>query len=94
MKNQKVNKQKDQNPKENKVEFKIKTYLAEHIGVEIDDIGNEDNLANDLHMTPSDITDFIESLRVNFPETGELKIENFEKVIDIIEEVKSKQDVE
>ena len=39
-----------------------KKVLAEQLGLEPDDIQNDDSMADDLHMRPSDITDFIQKL--------------------------------
>lgn len=64
---------------------KIKKILAEHIGVEPDDIDDEDSLVHDLHMSPVDLSDFAEILqqkgfRVMADDMAE--IETFEDLVD------------
>lgn len=44
---------------------KIRKLLAEHIGVEPEDIDDEDSLIHDLHMSPTDLSDFVETLQKN-----------------------------
>ena len=43
-------------------EKSVKSLLAEQIGVELEDIKDDDSLLEDLHMSPSDITDFVHKL--------------------------------
>jgi len=42
---------------------KIKKLLAEAIGVEPEDIKNEDSLIHELHMSPADLAEFSEILQ-------------------------------
>lgn len=37
---------------------KVKEFLAEQIGVEPEDLNDEDSFVEDLHMTNADLTDF------------------------------------
>lgn len=64
---------------------KLKTILAAQIGVEPEDIENDDSFAQDLHMTPSDLTDFIHSLEKEGFETSSVRLEDLETVNDLIE---------
>jgi len=64
---------------------KIKNVLAQQIGAEVDDIENEAFLDEDLHMTPADITDFIEKLSEKGFDVSALDLENLETVEDVVE---------
>lgn len=64
---------------------KIKTLLAAHIGVESDDISQEDFLAEDLHMTPTDLTDFAQVLESAGFNTTKLDFRELETIGDLIE---------
>ena len=55
------------NPTQNEIEIEkkreyIKKLLSEHLGVEEDDIHLDDSFSEDLHMSSSDLTDFINTL--------------------------------
>ncbi len=50
------------NPKNNPAEI-IKNLLAELIGVDSEDIKDEDYLDEDLHMGPTEIADFLGKLQ-------------------------------
>ena len=53
-------------PKDNSVEKtkldEVKETLAQHLGIEPDDISYDDSLSEDSHMRATDITDFLEAL--------------------------------
>jgi acyl carrier protein len=63
----------------------IKKTLAEHLGVEIDDINEEDNLKEDLHMNPVDLTDFSQKLSSAGLEVEDLDFVEIETVLDLFE---------
>jgi acyl carrier protein len=41
---------------------KIKNLLTNYLGVEPEDVSDDDSFVNDLHMSPSDVGDFLQSL--------------------------------
>lgn len=63
----------------------VKEVLATQIGVEPDDINNEDLLYEDLHMSPTDVSDFINELGKKGLETKDIEITDVESVEDILE---------
>lgn len=65
----------------------IKKLLAEHIGVEPDDINDDDSFIEDLHMNPSELTDFSEKLRQAGFEISGVDFTNLTKVEDLAEEL-------
>ena len=71
--------QKDINP--------VKKHLAEYLGVEIEDIDDEDSLTQDLHMRPSDLTDFLETLKTNNIDTNTVDLTEIETVGELIDAV-------
>ncbi len=66
---------------------KIKNLLAEQLGLELEDISNDDTLNSDLHMRPSDLSDFTSTLESNGLDTSKLdftQVETVEELIDAI----------
>ncbi len=59
--------------------------LANHIGVEKDDINEEDHLIHDLHMNPSDISDLLELLEEKGINTSKIDLSEIKSVADLIE---------
>lgn len=59
--------------------------LADHLGVEPEDIKDEDTLATDLHMRASDLTDFIETLQEVNSDAGNIDLAAMETVGDLID---------
>lgn len=66
---------------------KIKNMLADFLGVEADDIKDEYFLASDLHMTPSDLTDFVETLKTEGIDTANLDLTQIETFEDLVEKL-------
>ena len=64
---------------------KIKELLASQIGVESDDIDEEDFFTEDLHMTPTDLTDFTNVLEKEGFNTAKVDFTEIETVGDLIE---------
>lgn len=62
---------------------RIKKLLAEYLGLEIEDISDDDSLSSDLHMRPSDISDFLTILEENNIDTSKLDL----SVIDTLEDL-------
>lgn len=63
----------------------VKELLAQHLGVEPEDINDEDSLADDLHMSAPELVDFMESLREEGINTSSLDLPNLETVGDLVE---------
>jgi acyl carrier protein len=41
----------------------IKKHVAEYLGISTEDITGDDDLKEDLHMNPAEISDFMQSLK-------------------------------
>lgn len=67
--------------------------LAEHIGVEADDINLDDFLDEDLHLNVAEISDFLQKLSEEGMEIEESKLENIDTVSDLIDEILSQHEV-
>lgn len=63
----------------------VKKTLAEHLGLEVDDIKDEDSLSNDLHMGPTDLSALIEKLESERVDTTTISLTEIETVNDLIE---------
>ncbi|KKQ43081.1 MAG: hypothetical protein US60_C0008G0048 [Microgenomates group bacterium GW2011_GWC1_37_8] len=67
----------------------IKSVLAKHLGIETQDINLDDSLVDELHMKPSDLTDFLESLEIQGVDTSKIdftQIDTVEELIDALTE--------
>jgi len=72
---------------------KIIELLASQIGVEPEDIENDDFLGEDLHMTPTDMADFAQLLtRAGFI-TDNLELTELESVGDLIDALSSHEEL-
>ncbi len=71
-------------PELNKTRQKVRQLLANHLGVDLEDIEDESILGEDLHMTALDLTDFIEILKSDF-DTSKLDLEEMETFGDLID---------
>lgn len=65
----------------------IKEKLANYLGVEPDDINDDDSLTTDLHMKPSDLTDFAETLDGMGIETANLDFTEIDSFSDLLEQL-------
>ena len=63
----------------------LKKLIAEHIGVEPEDIKSEDFFFEDLHMSPADLSDFMESLAKSRIDATKIDLETIETVGDLEE---------
>lgn len=63
----------------------IKEVLAEQIGVEPEDIHDEDSFKDDLHMSPVDLTDFINALQDKGIDTSKIDLVQISTVENLIE---------
>ena len=78
-------------PEKEITEVKIKQLLAEHIGVDVDDINEDDSLYEDLHMTASDLSEFVELLNTQGHDTSLIQLEEIDTVSDLIESISSEE---
>lgn len=67
------------------VEQKVKDILSEQLGIEPEDIGNDDSFSDHLHMRPSDISDFFSRLEESSIEIKNIDVEEIQTVGDLIE---------
>lgn len=74
-----------------KPEKEVRNILAEYIGVDPEDINLEDSLADDLHMSASDITDFVQTLESKGFDISSLDLATFETFEDLVEALGSKE---
>lgn len=63
----------------------IKRLLAERLGVEPDDIKDDDSFKEELHMNPIILTDFVQKLTENGYETESLDFSEIDNLIDLYE---------
>ena len=68
---------------------KIKELLADYIGVGTIDINDTDLLFDDLHMSPTDVTDFIMSLEAEGYDVSKLNLGEIRSVEDLVENLNS-----
>ena len=64
---------------------KIKSALANYLGLEPEDISDDDSLTADLHMKPTDLTDFAESLENINIDTSKLDFTEIDTFSDLLE---------
>ncbi len=69
------------------------TSLADFLGVTTEDITIDDSLTDDLHISPSDRSDYLESLGGKGLSTQDLKIENIDTVGELIDELTLETDL-
>lgn len=73
------------NKEEEKIKKQIKRILAQFIGVDTDDINDDDSLKIDLHMNPVDLTDFNQKLIEAGFDTEALEFSEIETLNDLCE---------
>lgn len=76
-----------------KIVSTVKSILAEHIGVEPEDIEDDDSFVEDFHMNPTDLTDFIAKLEEAGIEVTEPDFTDSETIGEFIENLTSKPEV-
>ena len=79
---------------EEKTKEKIIQLLSEQLGVEPEDISEEDSLSDDLHMGPASLADFAKSLEAEHPEVSGIDLTEVETVGDLIQEIHLEKDLE
>lgn len=68
-----------------KAKDKIRLELADHLGIEPEDILDDSLLTEDLHMKASDLTDFVEILGNSGFDTGKIDLTEIETFLDLVE---------
>ena len=71
----------------------IKEILSKQLGVEHSDIQEEDLFIEDLHMRPTDLADFTESLSDRGFETKDLDFEEISSVEELVDYFSSNEEV-
>jgi acyl carrier protein len=74
---------------ENPTLEQVKTCLADHIGLDIEDISEDDTFMNDLHMRPTEFADFLEDLTEKGFDTSDLDLTSITTVGELIESLSS-----
>ena len=77
----------DKNHNTDKTRHLIKELLAEHIGVDANDIDEEDSFYEDLHMGPADLTDFIQTLSQSGIDIESIDLTKLESLGDLLESI-------
>jgi acyl carrier protein len=72
---------------------KVIKLLAENLGVEAEDISQDDSFSQDLHMSPDKVADFVENLTSAGFETSKLNLEEIETVGEFIESLSSHEEI-
>ncbi len=67
----------------------VKKLLAEHVGLEVSDITEDDSFLEDLHMKPTEFADFLEELATQGLDTETLDLSSIQTVGDLIESLSS-----
>lgn len=75
------------NKEEQELKEKIKRKLADYLGIETVDIEDDFSLTEDLHMKPTDLTDFIQILSEMGINTDALDFTEIDTFSDLIEEI-------
>jgi acyl carrier protein len=81
------------NDTEQKIKDLVIEKLADHIGVEKEDINLDDSFIDDLHLNTAEITDFLQKLSENEIEIDESEFDSIETVSDLIEYILSQPGV-
>lgn len=68
-----------------KTKQKVKRELADFLGVDLEDIEDDTVLADDLHMDPSQLTDFMEILAKAGYDTDSVDLTEVESLNDLVE---------
>ncbi|MCS7092492.1 MAG: phosphopantetheine-binding protein [Patescibacteria group bacterium] len=76
------------------VESKVKKSLASYLGIEVEDISLDDTLRDDLHMLPTDLTDFLEQLSEGGLPIDQLDIMQIKTVGELVDFLKSEEYLE
>lgn len=67
------------------IKEKVIKILAEHLGIEPEDINDDDSFSHDLHMRASDLSDLMENLHTLNIETDNIDLTEIETVNELID---------
>jgi len=67
----------------------VKTCLADHAGINVEDINDDDTFMEDLHMIPTEFSDFLEELADKGLQTEDLDLSSITTVGELIESLSS-----
>ena len=73
------------NKEEQELKDSIKKRLSEFLGIEPEDIEDDFSLTEDLHMKPTDLTDFTEILKEMDIDVNKLDFTEIETFSDLLE---------
>lgn len=71
----------------------VKKVLAEQIGVDPEDIKDEDVFSDDLHMTAANLSDFIETLKIRKIDVTKVDLTEITTVEELIEILSSQEPI-
>lgn len=63
----------------------VKEALAQHLGIETDDISYDDSFSEDFHMRATDFTDFLEALNSKGIDTSKLDLPDIQTFGDLVQ---------
>lgn len=69
----------------NTIQQKVKRELADFLGIGIEDIDEDSDFLEDFHMSPTDMTDFMEILGKAGFDTEKIDLTEVENFSDLIE---------
>jgi hypothetical protein len=69
----------------NAIKQKIKRELADFLGIGLDDIEDESEFISDFHMSPTDMTDFLDILNKSGFDTDSIELTQIETFSDLID---------
>ena len=75
------------------IQDKVKGIISEILGIDKDDIQDEDSLTEDLRMKPTEISDFAAKLTELGFDTSELNFDEADTVYDLSEALSSRSDI-
>lgn len=73
--------------------YMIKKTIADHLGVDLQDVNEEDAFFNDLHMNPTELYDLIETFSKDGYDIVPEEVANCETVSDLIDLIATKEDI-
>lgn len=73
------------------IKEKITSLLAEQLGVDSEDIHVTDSLKDDLHLSATDISDFMERLEQNGFDTSILDMSEIDTFEELLESIGTKE---
>jgi hypothetical protein len=69
------------------VKGKVKRELADYLGIDVEDVDDDSILAEDFHMKPNDLTDFMEILTTAGFDTSKIELTEIETFSDLVEDL-------